>query len=174
MFAPFDPAPETRPAPVDAVIEAATPAALEALVALAVARDGSDPAARRRRFTALLEDAGAVVRVARVGGEVVGYGLATRLEPPEGPYVPAGWYLAGAVVDPSWRRRGIGAALVDARVEALRPRTRTVRAFVAAVNRASVALLRSRGFVVESEDAGVPGVTFTGGRGVLLRRDAPG
>lgn len=176
MFASFEPEPADRLPRANAEIVPGTGADLDAMVALAVVHRGADPVARRDAFARRLAEAdgspGApVVRVARVQGVVVGYGIASRIDPPEGDYVPAGWYLVGGLVHPAWRRRGIGAALVDARLAALGDRTDTVRAFTAVVNEASQALLCARGFGVEADDPRVPGVTFTGGRGVLLRRD---
>lgn len=174
MFAPYEPDPAERLPRAAAEIAPGAPGDLEALVALAVAHRGADPVARRKAYGRSLAAAAAggpgapVVQVARVEGVVVGYGVAARIDSPEGDYVPAGWYLAGALVHPAWRRRGLGAALADARLAALTDRTDTVRAFTAAVNQASQALLRARGFVPEADDVRVPGVTFTGGRGVLL------
>lgn len=176
MFAPFDPAPASREAPLTPLVEPATVDDVEAMTALAIARGDGDPDTRRRGFERLVHRAheaeGPVVLVARVEGPtIIGYGIADRLVPPEGPYVPAGLYLTGLVVDPAWRRRGAGAALVRARLEALRPRATTVRAFVSAQNRASIALLTAHGFVLEADDVAVPGVEFSGGRGLLYRRD---
>ena len=116
MFAPFDPAPASRAEPLAALVEPATLDDVEAMTALALARGGGDPRKRQDSFERLVHRAadpggqdGPVVLVARVEGRTIaGYGLADRLAPPEGPFVPAGVYLTGLVVDPAWRRRGVG------------------------------------------------------------------
>lgn len=110
--------------------------------------------------------------VARVDACVVGYGRVLRFTPSDGAppdVAPAGWYLAGLLVDPSWRRSGIGDALTAARLEWLVGRADTVWYFANARNEASLDLHRRFGFEEVTTAFTYPGVTFDGGVGVLCR-----
>lgn len=78
--------------------------------------------------------------------DVVGYGRARnwtddQSDPSTG--CPAGWWLAGTVVAPHARRRGVGSALMRARLEVLR--AHDVHSTVDPVNRASMAWHRRNG-----------------------------
>jgi ribosomal protein S18 acetylase RimI-like enzyme len=56
--------------------------------------------------------------VAKVGDQVIAYGRVVKLAAGEAARgAPAGYYLSGVLVDPVWRRRGIGAALTRARLD---------------------------------------------------------
>jgi len=88
-----------------------------------------------------------------------------------GSLVPAGWYLGGLVVDPPFRRLGLGRALTAARLTALDAAgVLEVRYLANATNRATLALHEPFGFELEAEDPAMGGVAFTGGRGHLLVR----
>ncbi len=88
-----------------------------------------------------------------------------------GSLVPAGWYLGGLVVEFEARRLGLGRALTLARLEALDAAgVPEVRYLANAQNRATLALHEPFGFELEAENPAMGGVTFTGGRGVLLVR----
>jgi aminoglycoside 6'-N-acetyltransferase I len=56
--------------------------------------------------------------VAKVGDQVIAYGRVIKLAADEAARgAPAGYYLSGVLMDPVWRRRGIGAALTRARLD---------------------------------------------------------
>ena len=115
------------------------------------------------------------VWVAESEGRVLGFGRARWDDQAvdSGPRaVPAAWYLMGVVVRPEARRRGIGGALLDARLAWLADRTQTVYSVTAEHNLASQALLESRGFRVTRTDVTHPRITFARGVGLLLRREA--
>jgi ribosomal protein S18 acetylase RimI-like enzyme len=53
--------------------------------------------------------------VAKMGDQVIAYGRVVKLAADEAARgAPAGYYVSGVLVDPVWRRRGIGAALTRA------------------------------------------------------------
>ncbi|GAA5197120.1 GNAT family N-acetyltransferase [Microbacterium jejuense] len=84
---------------------------------------------------------------------------------------PPGHYLGGITVDPAWRRRGIGAALTDARLQWIAARAATASYVVNARNRASIDLHRRWGFAEVLRAPRLMGVEFEGGVGLLMRAD---
>ncbi|HEY3411221.1 MAG TPA: GNAT family N-acetyltransferase [Propionicimonas sp.] len=152
---------------------------LDACVALAVQREGGDPAAWR---TALEGGIGATDRASFVGlveGQLVGYSTVAWLAPGIGhpnSAAPDGWYLLGLVVDPDFRRLGVGRRLTAERLRWLRGRTERVWYFASNANRASIDLHTEFGFSLSAENVDFPGVSFTG-TGLLfgadLRSDDP-
>lgn len=84
---------------------------------------------------------------------------------------PPGHYLGGITVDPAWRRRGIGAALTDARLQWMSARTGEAFYVVNLHNRASIDLHRRWGFTEVLRGPRLMGVEFDGGVGLLLRAD---
>jgi len=167
-FARWDPDHRRRPAEV--TVTPARPADLPALVALAAGQAGS-----AARWAELLEtdlaDLDRVLLVGRVGDALAGYGRLAWLDPPAsgGEGAPAGWYLAGLVVDPAWRGRGVGEALTRARIEHVAGRAGELWYFANAANTVSLVLHAQLGFVEITRDFSIPGVSFTGGTGVLCR-----
>jgi ribosomal protein S18 acetylase RimI-like enzyme len=91
--------------------------------------------------------------------------------PPDPPanIAPAGYYLAGLLVAPAYRRRGIGERLTRARMAWVALRGTETWFFANAANRASLLLHQGLGFREVTRDFTYPGVTFTGGVGVLCR-----
>jgi ribosomal protein S18 acetylase RimI-like enzyme len=87
---------------------------------------------------------------------------------------PAGHYLGGITVDPAWRRRGVGAALTDARLRWLAARTDEVYFVVNAQNRASIDLHARWGFTEVLRAPRLMGLEFTGGVGLLMRAGVAG
>lgn len=165
-------------------VDLAGPADVEGCVRLSVDLLAHDPDRRRDRLrqdVAAQRDAAApgphALFVARDRGLVLGYG---RLEhwtpPPDRPdtAAPAGWYLMGLLVDPAHRRAGIGAALTEARLDWLRPRTPRAWYFTNARNLASLALHARLGFREVTRAFEFPGVSFEGGVGVLAVADLDG
>lgn len=64
----------------------------------------------------------------------------THLHVDDDPPAPAGHYLGGIVVDPAWRRRGVGTALTLARLDWVSQRAAAVYYFTNVRNAASLAL----------------------------------
>jgi GNAT superfamily N-acetyltransferase len=88
--------------------------------------------------------------VAALGPRVIAYARAGLFTPPEHStpdVVPAGWYLLGVIVDPEFRRRGVGEALIRARLEWIAQRSPRAYYLAAAVNRATIDLHAKFGFV---------------------------
>src|SRR5262245_3847322 len=115
--------------------------------------------------------------VADEGERLVGFGRVVYFQPPpDAPanIAPAGWYLMGLVVSPRFRRRGIGGELTRRRLEWIDGKADEVFYFVNAQNRASIALHEGFQFEELTRDFNYPGVTFTGGVGILYRRTPSG
>lgn len=148
---------------------------LPAAAALASAHYGGDLSRWEDRLSSSLAAPQALLAVAEVGGprpRVVGYGKAARCSPvDDADPAPAGLYLTGLVVDPAWRRRGVGEQLTRWRLEQLREVGEPVHFFTNARNAASLSLHERLGFVEVGRAASYLGEPFTGGVGVLLRRD---
>lgn len=155
--------------PVEALIRELEPRDVAACAELAVQREGGHPDAWVGVLSSGIGRADELTLVAVVERTIAGYASTGWLAPSSigGTGAPDGWYLTGLVVGPQWRRRGIGRALTAARLEWLRPRTREVWYFATALNRPSMDLHREFGFVEVSRDFEIPGVSFTGGVGVL-------
>ncbi len=87
--------------------------------------------------------------VAELSGRAVGYGRVGGFTPPDDApanMVPAGWLLSGTVVDPAHRRRGIGRALLEARLQWLDARGGPAHYWANDDNAASIALHAPYGF----------------------------
>jgi aminoglycoside 6'-N-acetyltransferase I len=82
---------------------------------------------------------------------------------------PAGHYLGGVTVDPSWRRRGIALALTAARVQWIAGRADEVFYVVNPRNLASIELHRRWSFKEVMRSPRLTGVEFSGGVGILMR-----
>ncbi len=178
-FALYDPAARrARIQPHRLHVRPATVADLEALTAIAHAREGGEAAQHRARFAAELERSAvagdAQVLAAWVGDELAAFGRCGRLLPPaDAPAncIPAGWYLTGVVVSPPHRRQGVASALTHARVVWLFERTDRVYYFVNNRNLASIALHAALGFREIARDIWAPVRQFTGGVGLLYALD---
>jgi ribosomal protein S18 acetylase RimI-like enzyme len=173
---------------VDPAVRPAAVADLPALARLAVAERAGPPADWQARFAADLADPDACLLLAQSGGQpggqsggqsggqpggqVAGYGRARRFAPPpDAPanVAPAGYYLTGLLVSPACRRLGIGEQLTRARMAWVATRATEVWFFANAANAASLRLHQRLGFREVTRDFTYPGVTFTGGVGVLCR-----
>src|SRR5581483_7229910 len=84
---------------------------------------------------------------------------------------PAGYYLTGVLVAPAHRRLGVGEQLTRARMGWAAERAEEMWYFTNAGNRASLRLHEALGFTEVTRDFVFPGVTFTGGVGVLCRTE---
>lgn len=157
------------------MIRPSAQADLSEIARLAVAERGGEHAEWRARFAGNLADPDACLLLAETGGQVVAYGRARRFdlppEPPDPPanIAPAGYYLAGLLVASEYRRRGIGERLTRARMAWTATRATEIWFFAHANNRASLLLHHRLGFREVTRDFTYPGVTFTGGVGVLCR-----
>jgi GNAT superfamily N-acetyltransferase len=115
--------------------------------------------------------------VALLAGETVGYACATRLAPSsDAPpnAIPGGFYLGGVVVRPEHRRLGIGRELTRVRLTWIFERADTAYYFQNAINEASRDLHEEFGFRELRRGIWAPGVTFTGGVGVLYGAERSG
>jgi ribosomal protein S18 acetylase RimI-like enzyme len=104
------------------------------------------------------------------GGQIVGYGRVRHFEPgPQAPpdVAPAGYYLSGIVVHPDRRHQRIGERLTRARMTWASAFASEAWYFTNAANQASLRLHQRLGFRAVTRDFTFPGVTFTGGIGVL-------
>lgn len=175
-FVEYDPSPVRRRR-IDIVTRPAGPKDVGPCATLAVQRDGGERGSWLSRFETYLESDGCALFVAEVSGEVVAYGRLERLDPDGdgSAQAPAGWYLAGIVVDPRWRRRGIAAALTEARLDWAWRHTDEVWYFANERNRATLDLHDAFGFVEVTRDFSIPGVTFDNGlgKGILFRCPRP-
>lgn len=140
---------------------------------LAVQRNGLDIGTWRGSFERSLEREDHQTFVALQDGRVIGYASTTWMNPVAdgGVNAPEGWYLTGVVVDPHARRRGVGRRLTKARLEWLAGRTDRVWYFATALNRPSLDLHASLGFREVTRDFSIPGVSFSGGEGILSVND---
>ena len=138
-----------------------------------IASPGSDVSIWR---TSLLEDIGSADRLLVVGeraGEVIGYGRVLRFVPePDAPadIAPSGYYLMGLVVHPDHRRRGVAAALTQARLDWISRHANEAWYFANARNAASIALHAPFGFEEVTRSFFYPRVDFDRGEGILFRR----
>jgi ribosomal protein S18 acetylase RimI-like enzyme len=134
--------------------------------AVDVAVYGTDGRVVRREVAAEPERFWVAVR----GDDVVGFGAVRRTD--WGRHgLPEGWYLTRVAVSATHRRAGIGAALVETRLDALDLRTAECWYLTQQDNDASLRLHAGFGFVVAAAGAALPGRVR--GRGWLLRRRRP-
>ncbi|SNS90584.1 Ribosomal protein S18 acetylase RimI [Asanoa hainanensis] len=174
-FAAYEPGRRTKggePVPVRRGTIADVPGCVE----LAAVVAGLDPVQWTRSLTASATDQERMLHVAEDAGRIVGYARSAEYAPPKDAprnAAPAGWYLLGIVVDPAYRRRGIGRALTTARMTAIAERADAVWYFANARNRASLDLHTVLGFVEVTRDFWFPDLTFDGGAGVGVLCRAP-
>ncbi|MGY3565033.1 GNAT family N-acetyltransferase [Sinomonas sp. RB5] len=120
--------------------------------------------------------------VALADGELAGPALAdgrllgcakTHVYPAPDGGAPAGHYLGGIVVHPAARRRGAGRALTEARLAWIWERADAAYCITNARNAAAIALHGGLGFRQVASGASFQGVTFDGGRGLVLEARRP-
>jgi aminoglycoside 6'-N-acetyltransferase I len=85
------------------------------------------------------------VLIAIVQDEVVGVAKTHFHSEPEGG-APAGHYLGGVIINPNFRRRGIGSALTRVRMEWIWSRSSTAYYFANEHNTASIRMHETLGF----------------------------
>ncbi len=113
------------PPPAGLTLRPAQAQDADGLAKLVAQREGTPRAEVRERYLHELHAPAAENRlllIAAQDAEVIAFGRAKYVksarfapEEPAGP-VPDGWYLSGMIVDPAWRRRGIGAELTRRRL----------------------------------------------------------
>lgn len=108
--------------------------------------------------------------VAHCGETVVG-ATAVKVWPAPSD-APAGWYVSGITVVPGWRRRRIGDRMLALELADVDRLGEPTWSLVNARNGASLDLHARHGFAEVARAATFAGITFSGGTGVLLRREA--
>jgi len=184
LFEQFDEAPpgpgeSSLPGPLS--IRCATTRDTETLGQLSADREGGDAQTHSAGFKRAIESGeigrASLILVAEVEHEVIGFGKLRQLSEvraEDGSVSPEGWYLTGVVVDPRFRRRGVGARLTGGRLKWISERSRFAYYFSNARNAVSIALHEHFGFVEVSRGTEVGGVSFVGGEGMLFRADLIG
>ncbi|MEV0713610.1 GNAT family N-acetyltransferase [Asanoa sp. NPDC050611] len=171
-FAAYEPARPSGAGGPPVPVRLGTVADVPGCLDLAVLVLGLEPVAWERSLTASATDADRLLHVAEDQDRIIGYARSAEFAPPaDAPAnaAPAGWYLLGLVVDPAYRRRGVGRALTTARMAAIAERADDVWYFANARNQPSLDLHAELGFVEVTRDFWFPEVTFEGGVGVLAR-----
>jgi ribosomal protein S18 acetylase RimI-like enzyme len=150
----------------------------DALGRISVRREGGSAERSADGFRRLLDrsrvDGSALVLLAEVASEIVGFGKAAYVKVPpdcDAGLGPEGWYLNGVVVDPAHRRRGVGRRLTRARIRWVARRSDSVYYFANSRNLVSIALHERFGFVEIGRGPRIVGTTFEGGEGILFRAE---
>jgi ribosomal protein S18 acetylase RimI-like enzyme len=170
-YAPFDPAPVKRAAPLDVAVRDACDADVPAIAGLLRQRHSGEISAHAARIERVMRSGLELFCVAEHCDQVVAFGQSGRIEPPpDAPpnCVPAGFYLLGIIVNEPHRRRGVGAAVTRHRLSKLFALSDTVYYFTNENNLASIVFHRPFGFRELARNIWAPGVMFTGGAGVLF------
>jgi len=104
-------------------------------------------------------------------GQLVGWARAGWWEPDD-PVAPAGYYLSGVEVAREYQQRGLASMLTAARLEWIAMRDkRYAWCVVNAQNTESLALQASFGFEEIARASHFGSVSFSGGSGLLLRKE---
>src|SRR6059036_3488229 len=143
-FAEYSPAngSGSRLAPPDGLtVRRIQPLDLPQVARIIAEREEEDVETRLAKLSRALESdpssARTAIWVAALGDRVIGYAQAGYFAPPaDSPpdTGPAGWYLGGLVVDPSYRRRGVGLRLTEVRIDWVAERSDRVFYFASARN----------------------------------------
>lgn len=157
------------------VIRHTTAADLQQVARLIAEREGGDAEVYLERLVRDIEQVAdsptKSLWVATLESIVIAHARAGLFRPPEDSppdVAPPGWYLMGVIVDPAFRRRGVGEALTRSRLEWIAHRSSRAYYIAAAINRATIDLHAKLGFVEVTRNFFFPGVSFTGGTGVLF------
>ena len=184
LFEEFDETPRGRRASgavPSVVIRSARSSDADAIGRISAEREGRDPSQDSAAVARDLRDESIgrrrIVLVAELDGSVVGFGKALYREEETaqaGRGLPEGWYLTGVVVDPDFRRMGVGTRLTAARMEWIAERASAAYYFANASNRVSIALHEDFGFVEIARAPAFGSESFIGGEGVLFRAELGG
>lgn len=137
-----------------------------------IAAPDSDVSIWRASMLEDVESPDRLLVVADTADEVIGYGRVLRFVPePDAPtdIAPAGYYLMGMVVHLDHRRKGVGAALTQARIDWVSERAEAAWYFANERNAASIALHEPFGFEEVTRSFFYPRVDFDRGGGILFR-----
>jgi aminoglycoside 6'-N-acetyltransferase I len=149
-----------------AEVRRAEPSDIRAIISI------EDPSGRGPLSPAAMETAVADpdrhVVVATIDGAVIGWGKTHYWDHDDG-QAPSGHYLGGVTVLPAWRRRGVGAALTEARLEWIWNRAPEAWYVVNAANLASIELHARWNFTEVARGPRFHTTTFSGGSGLLMR-----
>jgi GNAT superfamily N-acetyltransferase len=116
--------------------------------------------------------AGCVALAGLVADGTIAYGRTAWFEPDaEAPAnaAPAGYYLVGLVVDPSWRRRGVASAITATRLAWVAQRASEAWYFADRSDLVSIRLHEQAGFTTVTDDFWFPTVTDGDGSHLLGR-----
>ncbi len=151
---------------------------VDALGRISADREGGDAPTHSAAFKRAIEGDGtgrtSLVLVADVEDDIIGFGKVRYLSgarADDRSASPEGWYLTGVVVDPRFRRRGVGSRLTEVRLQWISERARFAYCFSNARNSVSIVLHERFGFVEVARGSEFAGVSFVGGEGVLFRAD---
>jgi ribosomal protein S18 acetylase RimI-like enzyme len=176
MFADYQPraiGDDKDAPPADLIIRHATHVDCSTIAALTAQREGlSQDQALQRATSALSKPTDThLFLVAQSQSHVIGFAKAAYIQfDPPVPQVPHGWYLTGIIVDPHHRRRAIGSALTNSRLQWIARHASEVFYFANSLNRVSIELHQRLGFKEVLRDFKYPGTVFSGGgTGVLFR-----
>lgn len=175
LFEPYEP--KAHGSPLEEIeLDRALPADLGALVSITVQRESLDPGDVESRLSREIgmDDSRHLLMVARHRGECVAFGRVSYVDRPAGAradHVPAGFYLGGVIVDPDFRRRGIGARLTEARISWVAERAGELFYIAGEINLASIDLHEGFGFEELTRTFFAPRVSFQSGGGILFRLD---
>jgi ribosomal protein S18 acetylase RimI-like enzyme len=184
IFETFDdhPSPPKESVHIDSVVirHASEQDAIQ-LGDISARREGLNPEDQAEAFKRMVNHPSAggtsLVLVAETEGRVAGFAKLRYLRKGEEHGAgsgPDGWYLTGIVVDPPYRRQGIGSKLTEARLEWISKRGRSVYYFTNARPQVRIALHRQFGFVEIARGPEFGCVTFEGGEGILWKADLSG
>lgn len=135
------------------------------LANIVIEREGGEYQKIVEQFQQYLLTESAQLFIAKVDGEIVGFGKSRLFT--GGEYQYEGWYLSGVIVKSKFRGCGIGRALTEKRVEALQEVTKSIYYFVNSTNKVSVELHAHLGFKLLVKPFEFPNVVFESGHGCL-------
>lgn len=154
-YASYEPQPAQRRDAVSALrVRLARADDRNAIAALIAERHDQDPAevaprvAKELAFTTPLGHDNQLF-VAEADGRVLGFGRTAHVRPGvhgQPACFPQGWFLMGVIVAPDGRRRGIGRALGQCRLDWIGERASEAFTFANRENQASRALMEALGF----------------------------
>lgn len=165
-FAVYEPERHGVPDPAVA-LRVAQPADVDGILAVAATRG---PVRFADRLGPWVADPERYVVVAQLDGVVVGWGMAAPWSGFDD--APDGLYVSALTVAPAARRRGIGERLLVDLIAWAEPRSAMLGSVINANNGPSLDLHVRHGFREVARSDAFAGITFTGGVGVLLVRDA--